>query len=210
MLDSFTPLQIGAYGTMGLASAFTLYRATAAVDFLLMLGHQRGPARRLLASLSHSFDDTLPRRAHTALEVLRQRRPAPAARFFDQLCRVDAQSRADAARERLIMELDRAAAPHRHRLARLASVVSPLGLGFTVLTLMLYLADRSVGETTGVGEGLLEALPISLGTTAIACFNLVLLKALGSLIAQRTDDTIATVLAAGDAWLARATRREVP
>ena len=106
--------------------------------------------------------------------------------------------------------IDRDILPHRHRLARLSAVAGPMGLGFTVLALIVYLVGTRESSNTGgeVGAGLLQALPVALGTTGMACFTIVALKISASLLLQRAEETIAALQEAGTAWL-RASRPRV-
>ena len=203
MLD-ISLLQLGAYGSMGALALTATYRIAGAFDCLLMLRRQRIPARRLCAALATIDQDQRARRVQDAVEALHQA-PEPAARFFLDIRRPDnaqtsADERAAAAQARLVEAIERQIVPHRHRLARLGSVAGPMGLGFTVLALIVYLVGTRSG--TGVGDGLLQALPVALGTTGIACFTIVALKIAASLLLQRADETIAALHEAGRAWLA--------
>ena len=175
MLETFSPLQVGAYGAMTLLSVAAVHRVASVLDCLLMLRRQRTQARRLCSALAERSKSDSNGRILDAVEALRAPQSSPAARFFATFYSTGAAERLPSAKVRLVADMERTVLPLRYSVARLSGIAGPLGLGFTVLALIVYLIGDTSGGA-GVSSNLLQALPVSLGTTAIACFNVVLLK----------------------------------
>jgi hypothetical protein len=171
MLEALTPFQIFAFGSMATFSTLSLARVASALDSMVMLRRMQAGANRLQSALSIK-DET--RRGAAVNQVLQRitRKDTAQGRLFTAFR--GSREYWDAAKERFQSDLDLLVTPHLHNLSRPARMAGPLGLGFTVLALTVSLLAMDPSGS-GAGANLLKALPVSLITTAVACFNVVML-----------------------------------
>lgn len=189
MMTDISLIHILAFGTMGTFSTVSLLRIASALDCGRMLRKIASQARRLDRAITVKGRAQRDMAMDEALRSIVNSRSSPLSRLFHEL--FDTYDKGDPAdREaRFQDEISRAVSPHLHNAGRLARAAGPLGLGITVLTLTVSLLGIQAGSGGG-GGNLLQALPVSLITTAAACFNVVALNWTSSRLTQIAEEAL--------------------
>lgn len=181
-------IHIFAFGTMGVFSAVSLVRVASALDCGRMLRNITAQANRLDRAIAVKGRAQRDIAIDDALRSI-VNKSSPLSRLFRHLFDTYEQGDSGDREVRFELEVTRAISPHLHNLGRLARLAGPLGLGITVLTLTVSLLGIQSEAGSG-GGNLLQALPVSLITTAAACFNVVVLNWTSSRLTQLADQAL--------------------
>ncbi|WP_316302725.1 hypothetical protein [Aliisedimentitalea sp. MJ-SS2] len=155
---------------MAMFTSVSILRSAGAMDKALLLKRMGKDAARMARAVNLA-DETkrtaAVHRAHARIVSKVQ----PVGQLMTSVAAPNARKEKDVALAAYRSEVSSLVRTHCHHLRYLAKKAGPLGLGFTTLALVFSLMGFAP-EAQGNHSNLLQALPVSLVTTMLACFNL--------------------------------------